>query len=62
MSKEEARVPSAHFMVTQLSRMHDSVVGHIFERFLHSRLIDPIRHIPMFLGYEFCRMLVFHID
>jgi hypothetical protein len=53
MPKKEARVPSAHFMVTQLSRVLDSVTGHFFESVLHPRLIDPIGHVPMLLGYEF---------
>lgn len=46
-------------MVTQLSRVHDSVGGHVLESFLHSRQIDPIGHIPMLIGYDFYGMLVF---
>lgn len=59
MPKKEARIPTTHFMVTQLSCVHDPVVGHILESFLHPRLVDPIWHIPMLLRYEFYKILVF---
>lgn len=58
MPEKEAGKPAAHLVVAQLAAMLDPVVVHVLKGLVEARLVDPVGHVPVFLGdnlYHTCQ-------